>query len=171
VVSVRNDSSRPLTDVPLSVGVITRSGRKQYVNRSASNDYFASHVAAIGPHATTTWVLVTRGRLTAGRPFAIAGVPTVRSSVTAALPRIDVSARATSDEAGQVTVSVMNRSGIPQDNLPIYVLAVRGGRDVAAGHATVAHLGTNATTTLSVSLLGQPGQSALTVIALPTIFS
>lgn len=171
VISLRNDSSRAVTDLPISVGAITRSGRRVYLNRAASNDYFANHIAAIGPHATTSWVYVTSRRLGFGHPFAVAGVPTVRSSVAGVLPRIDAATRGMGEASGRVTVTVTNRSRIPQDDVPIYVVGVRGGREVAAGHASVAHLGAHATTTLSVSLLGQPGQAALTVIALPTIFS
>jgi hypothetical protein len=171
VVSLRNDSARALTDVPISVGLIAPSGRRLYLNRSASNDYFASHVAAIGPRAGTTWVFVTRRRLAAGSVFAVAGFSVLHASVAGALPQIEVSTRAGGDEAGDVTVSIINRSAIPQDGVPVYVVAVRGGRYVAAGNATVSHLGTHGTTTLSVSLLGDPGQAALRLIALPTIFS
>lgn len=171
VVSLRNDSSRALTDVPISVGVITRSGRRLYLNRSASEDYFASHVAAIGPGSATTWVFVTAQPVAPGHAFAVAGFPALHASVAGALPAIAVSTGAEDDASGRVSVSVANHSAIPQDDVPLYVVAVRGGRDVAAGNATVAHLGTHATTTLRVSLLGTPGQAALRLIALPTIFS
>jgi hypothetical protein len=171
VVSLRNNSSRALTDLPISVGVITRSGRMLYLNRSASEDYFASHVPAIGSGSATTWVFVTSRRVAARRVFAVAGFPTLRSSVAGELPPIAISTRAAGDASGQVTVSVTNRSAIPQYDLPLYVVASRDGHAVAAGNATVAHLGTHGTTTLHVSLVGTPGQAALRLIALPTIFS
>ena len=72
---------------------------------------------------------------------------------------------------GGARLSVTNASTIPQYDLPVYVVAVRGGRDVAAGRATVPHLGTHGTTTLSVSVLGSPRGATLDVIATPTIFS
>lgn len=171
VVSLRNDSSRALTDVPILVGVSGASGRKIYVNHAASEDYFASHVAAIGPHATTNWVFLTTRRVGAGHPFAVAGLATLQAPLAGALPRVDVSTRAAGEASGHLTVSVTNRSAIPQDDLPVYVVAVRAGHDVAAGQATVAQLGSHATTTLSISLLGNPGQAALRLTAVPTIFN
>ena len=68
-------------------------------------------------------------------------------------------------------MTVSNRSGIPQYDLQVYAVAIRAGRDVGAGRAEVTHLGTNATTTLSVTLLGVDQGAALRLIALPTIFS
>jgi hypothetical protein len=165
VVPLRNTSSSTLTDLPITVGVHARGGRELYLNRSANLDYFDTHVAAIAPHAVTTWVFTTNRRLTAAAPFATVGWPQLHPSLTNGLPRIDASSH------GGARLSVTNASTIPQYDLPVYVVAVRGGRDVAAGRATVPHLGTHGTTTLSVSVLGSPRGATLDVIATPTIFS
>jgi hypothetical protein len=144
-----------------------------YLNRSANLDYFESHIAAIAPHSVTTWVFTTRRRVPSGRPFATVGVSQLHSSAGVRLPQIDVSVHAGQSAPGRakVTVSVSNRSGIPQYDLPVYAVAVRGGRDVGAGGTEVTHLSTNATTTLSITLLGGTQRAALRLIALPTIFN
>jgi hypothetical protein len=165
VVPLRNTSSRALTDLPITVGVHARGGRELPLNRSANLDYFDTHVAAIAPHAVTTWVFTTNRRLTAAAPFASVGSPQLHPSVGSALPRIEASSH------GAARLSVTNASAIPQYDLPVYVVAARGGRDVAAGRATVPHLGTHGTTTLSVSVFGSPRGATLDVIATPTIFS
>ena len=169
VVSLHNQASHALTDLPISVGVRIRSGRRAYLNESASADYFESHVASIGPSAATTWVFTTGRRLPRGRVFATLGLPALRTSVAGSLPRIVLSSRP-GRTPGIVTVSVRSRSAIPQYDLPVYVVAVRSGRHVAAGQATVAHLGTEETTMTSVHLIGDSRQATLQLIALPTIF-
>lgn len=173
VVPLRNNSSSNLTDLPISVGVRTTSGESLYLNRSANLDYFESDVAAIGPGATTTWVFTTDRRVRGGRPFATVGFPQLHPSTSATLPRIDVSlrTRGSAPAGATVEVSVANRSGIPQYGLQVYAVAVRAGRTIGAGRAEIIHLGTNATTTMSVTLLGVAQGVALRLIALPTIFS
>jgi hypothetical protein len=164
VVPLRNNTSSTLTDVPISVAIRT-GHRELYVNRSANLDYFETHVAVIRPHGATDWVFTTGQRVTGGRAIATVGFPQLHPSLAGRLPLIEVSSH------GSAGVTVSNRSGIPQYGLQIYVVAVRSGRDVGAGRAEVTHLGTHATTTLSITLLGGTRQAALRVIALPTIFS
>jgi hypothetical protein len=173
VASLRNNSSNTLTDLPISVGIHTPAKHAVYLNRSANLDYFDSHIAAIAPHGVTTWVFTTRRRVPGGRPFATVGVSQLPSSAGGRLPQIDVSVRAGRSAPGsiKVDVSVSNRSGIPQYDLQVYAVAIRGGRDVGAGRTAVTHLGTNATTTLSITLLGGTQRAALRLIALPTIFN
>ena len=173
VVPLRNNSSSVVTDLPISVGVRTTSGDRLYLNRSANLDYFESHVAAIGPRAGTTWVFATDRRVRGGRPFVRVGFPQLHPSTGTTLPRIDVLPRAGGLAAAgaSVEVSVANRSEIPQYGLQVYAVGVRAGRAVGAGRAEIAHLGTNATATLSITLLGEAQGVALRLIALPTIFS
>lgn len=165
VVSLRNDSSRTLTDLPISVGVHDARGRRLYLNRAANLDYFETHVAALGPRGATVWVFTTDRRTSGTRPYATVGFSELHPSLSGGLPRIEVSGR----EA--TSLSVTNLSTIPQFDVPVYVVAVRTGRDVAAGWAAVAHLGTHGRTTLSVALVGSDRKATLEVIAPPTIFS
>lgn len=173
VASLRNDASSTLTDLPISVGIRTPTNHSVYLNRSANLDYFDSHIAAIAPHSVTTWVFTTRRRVPGGPPFATVGASQLHSSAGGRLPQIDVALRAgrSAPARATVAVSVSNRSGIPQYDLQIYAVAIRGGRDVGAGRIGVTHLGTNATTTLSITLLGRSQGATLRLIALPTIFS
>ena len=166
VVSLRNNASRVLTDLPISVGVRTRHGRLEYLNRTENLDYFSTHVAAIGPHDVVVWVLTTARPVSAGsQTFATVGFPQFHPSSHDELPRIAVSLRR--DGA----VSVTNDSAIPQYDVPVYAVAIHAGREVAAGEASVAHLGTHGHTSVSLTLLGDSRGAALRLIALPTIFS
>jgi hypothetical protein len=164
VVPLRNDTSTALTDLPISVAIRTERGNI-YLNRSANLDYFQTHVAVIGPHDSTDWVFTTGARVATGQAIASVGFAQLHPRLAGRLPRIEVSPH------GSAGVTVTNRSGIPQYDLQVYVLATRSGRDVAAGSAEVAHLGSDGTTTLSFTLLGSEQGAALRLIALPTIFS
>lgn len=174
VVTVRNDSARVLTDLPISVGVRTHSGRANYLNSPANLGYFETHIASIGSGATTTWVFITGGRIPPGRVFATVGLAELHPSLRRSLPSITVSLRATQPERGeQVTlkVSILNRSAIPQYSLPIYAVALRGDREVAAGRTTLTHIGTGETTTSTLELLGSFHYDSLRLIVSPTIFN
>jgi hypothetical protein len=173
VVSLHNDSSTTLTDLPVSVGILSGAHHRVYLNRSANLDYFESHIAAIGPHSLTTWVFTTGRRVPGGAPFARVGLPDLHPpTAPGELPRIDVSLRTEgSTRTGtKLDLRVSNQSGVPQYDLPVYVIAGRAERAIGAGGAKVTHLGTHATTTVTLSLLGTARGAALQLIAVPTIF-
>jgi hypothetical protein len=171
IVRLRNVGAKPLNDLPISVGTLARRGRT-YLNwrRHGALDYFETHVAAIGAHATTTWVFLDRRLPTStGHLFALVGRASSPASTTVAtMPAIavtDVGAH-----GSKLRLSVVNRSQIPQYGFPVYALAIRHGRLVAAGRATVAHLGTLGHTTLDLRMLGDASGAAVRGYALPTIF-
>ncbi|MGO9907903.1 MAG: hypothetical protein ACLP4R_13240 [Solirubrobacteraceae bacterium] len=175
IVSVRNDSARQLTDLPISVGVRTSSGRTTYLNSSTTLDYFQSHIAAVGPDASTDWVFTkfTVGALPRGRVFATVGVPRLHPTLSRSLPFVAVSLRARYLATGGVILklSVLNRSVIPQYDVPVYAVALRHGREVAAGRTAVTHLGTRGTSTSLLALLGSSHYDSLRLVASPTIFN
>jgi hypothetical protein len=156
VVELVNRSARALSDLPISVGV----GRTS-LNARGGLDFFQTHVAAIGARARVTWVFTTRRRIPHGLPFAVVG-DAARSP--AVLPRINVS------PAPGGRAVVRNPSNVPQYGLPVYALARRGGRYVAAGRATLTQLDTGRTATVGVPLIGARHGTPVELEALPTIF-
>src|SRR6516162_5638342 len=50
-VTLRNDGERPVSDLPVSVGVSTPAGRTTYLNRQPELPYFQTHVAGIAGKA------------------------------------------------------------------------------------------------------------------------
>jgi hypothetical protein len=173
VVALRNDSARPVTDLPILVGVRAPSGRTTYLNRSTTLDYFEAHIAAIGPDASTAWVFTTGARIPRGRPFATVGFPQLHPTLGGSLPSVAVSLRSARQERGGLVleVSIISRSAVPQYDLPVYAVALRDGREVAAGRTAITHLGTRGTTTSTLSLLGSAHYDLLRLIASPTIFN
>jgi hypothetical protein len=178
VVQVRNSGPQPVSDLPISVGVRVGSNRPIYVNRQspAEFSYFAAHLPLVAAGATLTWVYTTDRRLPAhARPFAlVGGTPSNTAPRAKPLPVIWASAApastASAAGASPLAVSLRNLSSVPQYQLQIYAVAERAGRYVAAGTFTVPHLGSNATRTLKLPILGPIDHARLQIEAAPTIF-
>jgi hypothetical protein len=167
VVSLRNRGLRALTDVPIAVGVRDAHGRRVRLNGGRGLEWFGTHVPAIGARETTSWVFVPRRRraLPAGRPWAVAG----RARAVSAVPL--VAAQPADPSGGRaVRVAIVNRSDVPQYGLQVYAVARAHGRVVAAGIATVRHLGSHGSANARIPLVGAPGNHALRVHAPATIF-
>jgi hypothetical protein len=179
VVQVRNSGPKPVSDLPISVGVRVASKRAIYVNLQspAELSYFAAHLPLVAAGATLTWVYTTDRRLPAhARPFALVGAtPSNTAPRAQPLPVIRASAvspvaAASVASASPLAVSLHNLSSIPQYQLQVYAVAERAGRYVAAGSFTVPHLGSNASSRLKLPLLGHINHARLQIEAAPTIF-
>jgi hypothetical protein len=173
-VRLRSIATRPLNDLPISVGTFG-GGRRSYLNGAANVPYFKAHLASIGAHGSLTWVFTTRRQLAASaRPFAAVGArASVPPTAVSALPRIEVAeARpaTASARAPAVRLTVTNASAVPQYQLQVYAVGVERGRDVAAGRATISHLGTGSSQVLVISMFGEPGAKSIELEALPTMF-
>jgi hypothetical protein len=174
-VRLRNAAARPWHDLPISVGILGSLGHRSYLNASPNTYYFKTHLASIAARGSVTWVFTTDQQLPFGaKPFALVGA---RSSVPATLehtlPQIDV-ATASSPSGAKGTrrllVKVTNTSAVPQYQLQIYALGLDRGRYVAAGGATLAHLGTETSETVAVSMIGAQSPPSIELEALPTMF-
>ena len=179
VVTLRNRGAQPATDVPIAVGLRAADGRRTQLDGGSGLGWFRTHVPAIGAGASTTWVFTARRPLPAGTPYAIAGATggTVVSRASGALPAISarvvpesVRGRRGARTRGGVLVGIVNRSEIPQYDVQVYAVARAGGRVLAAGAASIAHLGTHEGARVRVALGGAAGHHTVRVFALPTIF-
>jgi hypothetical protein len=170
VVALRNRSPRPVSDLPLLVGVKLPDGHRMDLNAAANLPYFRNHIPAIAPRGELTWVLTLTHRLP-GRatPFARVGSSSPATLTTiGALPKLRV---ATSQPiGGEVAVTVQNLSGVTQYQLPVYAVAIRGKRFLAAGQTLVEELDGGAIAHLRLPLVGSPSGAKLSFEAPPTIF-
>jgi hypothetical protein len=171
-VRVLNTSRRPLTDLPISIGVWTRAGHRVYLNQAANIGYFDTHVASIGAGGLTTWVYTARALPgAAGRPFAAVGFPRLpRTTGAPHLPLITAAPRGGAVD-GALRVAVTNRSGIPQYGLQVYAVAVRGARAIGAARGTIAELDGGEQAAISLRLVGDTAGAQVQTYVLPTIFA
>ena len=179
VVQVRNAGRRPVSDLPISVGVRVGGRRPIYVTRQSQLEfsYFDAHLPLVPAGGTLTWVYTTNRRLPRhARPFALVGqTPSNTAPHTNPLPvvrarAVTPSPAASAAGASPLAVSLRNLSSVPQYQLQVYAVAEHAGRYVAAGSFTVPHLGSNASSRLKLPILGHIGNARLQIEAAPTIF-
>jgi hypothetical protein len=175
-VRLQNLTARPLTDLPISVGLRGPGNRKTYLNRTAGIAYYDTHIPALAANATADWVLpiprTAAKRLTkaTGRPFADVGFASEPPSTQVAqLPQIAVRQRDTNGLA-RLRLRLANHSGLPQYGIQVYAVATHEGRYVAAGRASIDDLGAGASSTVRLTLLGKPRRGSVQLSAPPTIF-
>jgi hypothetical protein len=170
-VTVRNPGSRAVSDLPISVGYAAGPRRRVYLNAGSDIGYFDAHLPAIAARGSLTWVYTAARRLPPGaRPFALVGGAPAVSGFTVGVPPVIRAGIRTATGSG-VAVAVRNLSGVPQYQLPVYAVAERHGRAVAAGEGTVEQLAGNSALTVRLRLLGRAGQAPVWVQAAPTIFN
>lgn len=191
IVQVHNPALRPVSDLPISVGVRIGARRVVYVNSQSPHEdsYFDAHLPVVAARGTLTWVYTTARRLPAhSRPFALVGgqptpavprvsqLPVIRASALSGTPAAAGAGTpatvgaASHRAASQLAIALHNLSGVPQYQLQVYAFAQTAGRYVAAGDITVAHLGSQGSATLRLGLLGSLRHARLQIEALPTIF-
>ena len=176
VVDLQSNASRPLTDVPIAVGVVGSGGRRRPLNARPGLAWFQTHVPAIAAHGRTTWVFRTRrGARAHGHPYATAGaLPQPALSSARSLPAIEASPAGAAGRTARARVE--NASGVPQSGLQVVAVERSGGRYVAAGRAALATLAPGASATVRVRLTGRPSGRAgrdargLSFLVTPTIF-
>jgi hypothetical protein len=166
VVVLRNQGDAPVNDLPIEVG--PEGG--QPLNARPNVPYFQSHAPAIAPGDEVTWVYTTKEKVGSDRAFARVGAPVSHPITTAG----NVSEMKVGDSAGAdgstVQTEVTNDTGIPQYDLDVYAVALKGGRYVAAGRANLEHLGVDQSAHLSLPLVGDAKGTRIQVFAPQTLF-
>lgn len=171
VVTVRNRRRHPVSDLPISVGYRLGAGRAVYLNAAAGIGYFDAHLPLIRRGHAFTWIYTTDRAVPSGaRPFALVGASsTVR---VAGLDTPPALAAAVTNATGgdQIRISVRNLSGVTQYQLPVYAIASRGARVLAAATGTIAQLDGGSRDTLRLRLLGSADGARVELETQPTIF-
>ncbi len=168
VVVLRNRGDAPVSDLPIEVG--PRGGDP--LNAGRNVPYFQSHAPAIAAGAETTWVYVSKEKIGSGPAYARIGAPPALAPEAGDVPELDVSDAGSHDGKGgsSVVAEVSNGTGIPQYGLDVYAVARRGGRYVAAGRASLTHLGVDQKAELTLNLIGDAKGSQIQIYAPPTLF-
>jgi hypothetical protein len=177
VVGLRNLSPHPVNDLPISVGLREPADRSLYLNRRAGLSYFETHVAEIPGAGRITWLYSgpaprrpSGASLADAHAFAVVGRPD-RTPITVARRIPPVRAALVSANGQVLRVTVTNLSSIPQVPLPVYALALTGGRYSAVGTGTVAALSPGSSAPIRLDLVGHTtGHQPITLEALPTLF-
>jgi hypothetical protein len=169
VVTLRNDSSKPLRDVPVAITLHDPRGRTLYQNNT--------------PGASTT--LVSAPLLMPGQRFDWVDDQVQASGALGALGVRVGEAPAASDELARLSVqgvhlseepagglsaegTVANRSAVAQQELVVFAVGRRGGRIVAAGRAVLPSVPAHSSTSFQVFFIGNPKGASLRLSVPPT---
>lgn len=166
-----SSSTRAQAEVPVLVTVTGKGGKVLYSNQAGGLEPSLQHLALLPAGASAWWVddqVLTSQTATGVR---------VRVGTGASVPpraQASVSVRSVqlSEQGGigVVSATVLNGSAKEQLKVPVFVVAVRGGRVVAAGRAVVgalaAHRGSSAS--VQVFLVGSAAGAKLELTAVPT---
>jgi hypothetical protein len=169
VVTLRNASSQPLRAVPIAITVTDARGAKLFQNDAPGLESTLVSVPSLPAHGELVWV---DDQLPAtGAPVSVRARLGEAATVAGSLPRLVVGAiHLTEDPTNGIGAAgtVANRSAISQRSVPVFVVAVRGSRVVAAGKALLPEVAAGATSPFQVFFVGDPHGARLQASAPPT---
>ena len=172
VLEIRNSGEEAVNDLPIGVGVRS-AGKDVFLNLGKRVPYFQSHLPALAPGETTTFVFSSEKPLPAGEPIARVGAAAKPPLTTVGTtPELTVSgAKATKEKDGDaIEARITNSSEIPQYDVEIYASASKGRDPVAAGATKVGEIAPGQHLTVRVPVTGTLEGAELQAFAPPTIF-
>jgi hypothetical protein len=164
VVELRNEGTRAQAAVPVQIDV--RSGVKTIYRNDLQGLQEALQHAALVPPGTSVWWVDDQllGVTAASGVSARVG----RGSEVAAVPRATLSDVALGDD-GTLTGSVTNHTRALQRDLPVYAVALREGKVVAAGRALVTKSQPGRPARFRIFLVGNPKGARLQLTVAPAV--
>jgi hypothetical protein len=169
-VKLTSTSPRAQTEVPVLVNVTGAGGKVVYSNATGGAEPLLQRVTLLRAQTSTWWVddeVLTTGTASAAKVRVGTGKAPRGSARSAAL-----SAKAVhvAEQAGSSTVSglLVNGTGKAQSAVPVFAVASRGGKVVAAGRAVVASVPAGASaTSFDLPLVGDATGATIELTALP----
>lgn len=167
-VKLTSSSPRAQADVPVLVEVQGRAGRLLYSNQPGGTDPKLQHVSLIAAHGSVWWV---NDQVLLNQPSKAVKVRVGTGShahgggdVSARNPRLS----GASGEA-VATGELVNDGSHAQRGVPVYAVALRGGKVVAAGRALVAELAgrKGASARFRIPLVGDASNAKIELSAVP----
>jgi hypothetical protein len=169
-VKLTSSSARTQSEVPLLVKVTGAGGKVVYSN-STGAEALLSHVTLLRAHSSTWWVddeVLSSGAASTAK---VSVGTAKRSQPDAAAAALSATTTHVAELAGTTTVSgaVANHTGKVQSRVPVFAVAVRGGKVVAAGRAVVASVPVRASAPASfdIPLVGDATGAKIELTALP----
>ncbi|HSZ03571.1 MAG TPA: hypothetical protein VK778_00070 [Solirubrobacteraceae bacterium] len=162
IITLRNQSSTTLSDVPIQIDVIDAQGASVYRNNTPGTSTTLISAALLPAHATITWI---DDQVSAtGIPASVTAEVGEGTPVTGAIPQVSVQGTHLS-EGAQAEGDVVNHSGVSQQELVVDAVARKAGRIVAAGRAVLPAAPPGASTPFELYFVGDPSGARLEVSA------
>ena len=170
VVTLRNDSSRTLRDVPIEITVKDAHGSTLFQNNAPGLEPALTSLESLPANGEAVWV---DDQVPAnGAPASVSAIAGVAPAVNGPVPRLQARDVRLSEENGSVEAAgtVRNRSNVTQQNLVVYVLARRAGKIVAAGRAVLPEVAGGASAPFQAFLTGNSAGARLEASAPASTF-
>ncbi len=169
-------TSKPISDLPISVGIRASPASGCTLNAVAGLPYFASHLPGVAAGGTLSWVYTTAGGWPPARDRSRSSgrrrgrcrrssAPCRRSP-----PGCWRAVRPRTRSADLRLVAFSNLSSVPQYQLQVYAYARGRHRYLAAGSTSIVSLNGDSSTTVQLRLTGPPDRGAVQVQASATIY-
>lgn len=166
-------------DVPVLIDVLSPRGASLYRNDIQGLEPSLQQMALLPAHASAWWV--DDQVLASGAPSSVnvrvgaAKLTATKAVVSGGAPQVQVSGATLGSQelvGPYVDASVVNRSGVTQHNMPVFAVALRGARVVAAGRALVPSLaasGAASRASFRLYLVGSPAGARIELTAAPAV--
>jgi hypothetical protein len=169
-VELTNTGAEAQIDFPVALNVLDAQGHSVYRNDTQGIEPSIQQLALLPAHATAWWVdneLLASG----GVPKTVSA--TIGASTAAApatTPTIATKGLSASNSfpGPHVSVTVSNRSSIVQRELPVYAVALSGGRVVGAGRGIIPTLAAGASAQVEVPIVGTVSGSTISLTVPPS---
>ena len=168
-VKLTSSSSRSKSEVPLLVKATGDGGKVLYSNATGAEPLL-QRVTLLRAHASTWWVddqVLTSGKATGATVTVGTGK---RSHADARSTPRSAQSHRVAGQSGSSTVSALlsNHTGKAQSGVPIFAVALRGEKVVAAGRAVAASVPAHGeATSLDIPLVGDASGAKIVLTALP----
>jgi hypothetical protein len=170
-VKLTSSTRRAQLNVPLLVNVTGKGGKVLYTNGTGGVEAALQRIALLRPHESEWWVddqvLVAQ---TAGAVKVRVGTGTSPRS-SAAPPLLTAKKQSVGEQSGLSTLSgeLVNGSSKAQAKVPVFAVALRAGKVVAAGRAVVESLPGHrgASVPFQIFLVGNPAGATFELTAEP----
>jgi hypothetical protein len=167
-VRLTSTSARDQRDLPVLVEVTAAGGKLAYTNQIGVEPAL-QHISQLRSHASAWWVddqvlanQTTRAvRVRVGDGKSSHGLPLLSATLANA---------AGGSKSSSLSGVLVNHSRVAQKKVPVYVVALRGGKVVAAGRVLVASLAgrPGASAPFHVTLIGSPAGAKIELTAVAT---
>jgi hypothetical protein len=169
VVTLRNSSAAALRNVPVEITVRDAHGASLYANTVPGLAPGLVSAPLIPAHGELRWV-DDQVQLS-GSPAHVVAKVGEAASITGVIPRLTVTGtRVVEDPTNGPTAeaTVVNASGVSQQELVVYAIAMHAGKIVAAGRAIVPEATAHSSTRFQLFFIGDPRGAAVSLSAPPT---
>jgi hypothetical protein len=168
-VKLTSTSSQAQREVPLLVNVTGAAGKLVYSNATGA-ELLLQRVTLL-PAKTSLWWVDDEVLTTGAASAATVKVGTGRNvHASARASALSATAASAAQQTGSGTVSglLANHTGKAQSSVPVFAVALRGGKVVAAGRAVVAAApAAGAAVSFEIPLVGDAAGAKLELAALP----